>query len=198
MKCELDGLLFSLSLEALRDKERIITKHAVDQFNKKWTQDSISNGYNVKLDTTPELQTLWRIFTRVSDQLFCNLEVIEDEKFGEAWAYVQNSERNYSIWHNHLYTSSINGVYYSNVPDPTGTLSLGHLQKEYILEPKQGTLYIWPGWMNHKPNPQENSLEPRVSINVELLTSTRPQIRPEIMEQFNIPVRHEIIKSVMW
>ncbi len=192
--------LFEIPLPQLEDAERVITKHAVDQYNNKHSQN-VHKGYNVHLDPTPELDKLWRIFVRLCDTMFTNLDpVLEDIKFGESWAYVQNKDKNVSKWHTHVATASINGVYYPNIPDPTGTLSVLDIWNTEIKVPvKQGHLYLFPGWMLHKPNPQEYSIEPRVSINIELLTYSRPVLRDNVIKKNNIPHNtHPSFPKVMW
>jgi len=184
--------LFSLHLPQMQQDERIITKHAVDQFNQKMDN---SKGYNVHLDKTPELSRLWRVFIGICNTYFTNLTLKEnDVKYSEVWAYVQNKERYSSIWHNHITSASINAVYYPNVPDPTGTLSIILNSGEEAEVPiKQGYIYLFPGWLIHKPNPQKNSYEPRVSINLELLTTTRPIISKEITSLI-----HPLYQEIMW
>ena len=48
---------------------------------------------------------------------------------------------------------------------------------ETELPIKEGYIYFWPHWLDHKPNPQKNSNEWRVSINLELLTTSRPIVK---------------------
>jgi|TARA_X000000950_G_scaffold80626_1_gene101381 hypothetical protein len=200
MKAIIKPYLFEIPLPQLKDCERIITKHAVDQFNLKESK-SAGRGYNVHLDNIPELDKLWRIFVRLCDSSFYNLSPVnEDVKEGECWAYVQNKDRNVSQWHSHVTTASINGVYYPNVPDYTGTLSvLTSFAEEKEVQVKQGHLYLFPGWMIHKPNPQMFSEEPRVSINVELLTYTRPILHKFILDVENTSnSTHSSYHEVMW
>ena len=159
-----------------QQNRREIAEYAVDQFNEKDTPGR--GGYNVHLDKTPDLDKLWRIFMRLCDTYFTNLDVIYDDKYSEAWAYVQNKERYSSVWHSHISSASINAVYYASVPDSTGTLSLLFPDgQEYELDAVEGNMIIFPGWLIHKPNPQKNSMIPRVSINIELLTSSRPILK---------------------
>jgi hypothetical protein len=92
------------------------------------------------------------------------------------FAYVQNNERGASVWHDHLLTSTLNGVYYLSVPDTTG--QLWFMFRETLLKatPEEGWLYLFPRWLLHKPVPQQ-SPDYRVSLNVELITNECPIMR---------------------
>ena len=94
----------------------------------------------------------------------------------QCFAYVQNNLRGSSVWHDHLATSTINGVYYLTVPDAAG--QLWFLFREHLLKttPEEGWLYLFPRWLLHKPVAQ---LAPfyRISLNVELITNECPILR---------------------
>ncbi|MGC1302599.1 MAG: hypothetical protein WA840_09515 [Caulobacteraceae bacterium] len=94
------------------------------------------------------------------------------------FAYVQNNASGASVWHDHLQTSTINGVYYLSVPDPSG--QLWFMFREHVLKttPEQGWLYLFPRWLLHKPVPQR-SPDYRVSLNVELISNECPILRDE-------------------
>lgn len=199
---ELNGFpyLFKTELSQFRDDERKISEYAIEQFKAKLDP---AMGNNVELDKTPKLERIWNAFFDVCDEYFINLTQIENYyRHGAVWTYVQNKESFSDVWHCHITTASINGVYYPSVPDPTGTLSIIATNGEiYDIEVVQGWLYLFPGWLIHKPNPQKNSLEPRVSINVELLTVTRPILRLSSIEPEKINTGEPsgaIAQDVLW
>jgi hypothetical protein len=97
----------------------------------------------------------------------------------QCWTYVQNSERASPVWHDHLLTSTINGVYYLSVPDPTGgQIWFNYLDRIWKVSPKEGYLYLFPRWLAHRPTPQASD-QHRISVNVELLTNECPRARPD-------------------
>ena len=91
----------------------------------------------------------------------------------QCFAYVQNNLRGSSVWHDHLQTSTINGVYYLTVPDATGQLWFRF--REHLLKttPQEGWLYLFPRWLLHKPVAQQAPFY-RISLNVELITHECP------------------------
>lgn len=179
--------LFRVEVPQLKDKEREIAEKAVRTFNSDF---NVENGYNVQLTPDENLEQLWQIFTDVCNKTFDNISPIENKTYAQFWAYVQNSERYTSVWHNHIKTASINAVYYPWVPDETGNLSVITNGGEVIEIPViQGTMLIFPGWLIHRPNPQLTSKEPRVSINIELLTDSRPSLKAHYGSE---------LQKVMW
>ena len=114
--------LYRIELPEFREHDASITAYAVEQFKEKLDP---AFGNNVELDKTPELERLWNAFFGVCNKYFVNLQQIENHpRHGAVWTYVQNKEDFSDVWHNHIATASINGVYYPSVPDPTGTLSV--------------------------------------------------------------------------
>jgi len=89
------------------------------------------------------------------------------------WAYIQNNVRGTSVWHDHLLTSTINGVYYLTVPDATGQIWFRFRDKIMKTTPEEGWLYLFPRWLLHKPVPQK-SPEHRICLNVEMITNECP------------------------
>jgi hypothetical protein len=94
----------------------------------------------------------------------------------QSWAYVQNDAHASPVWHDHLLTATINGVYYLAVPDPSGELWFRHRDTVRKITPEEGQLYLFPRWLLHKPTAQ-TSHEYRISVNVELITNECPIAR---------------------
>ena len=94
----------------------------------------------------------------------------------QVFAYVQDNVRGASVWHDHLTTSTINGVYYLSAPPASG--QLWFLFRETLLKtsPQEGWLYLFPRWLLHKPIPQQAPFH-RISLNVELITNECPIAR---------------------
>jgi len=92
------------------------------------------------------------------------------------FAYVQNNARWSSVWHDHLQTSTINGVYYLTAPDTEGQLWFMFRETLLKVTPEEGWLYLFPRWLLHKPVPQK-SADYRISLNVELISNECPILR---------------------
>lgn len=92
------------------------------------------------------------------------------------WAYVQSCDVASPVWHDHLNTSTVNGVYYLSVPDPRGQIWFQHLERIFRVTPEEGYLYIFPRWLAHKPIPQQER-QHRVSLNIELISCEYPTVR---------------------
>lgn len=155
-------------------KEEVST-FAIDSFQKNYDPNF---GYNVLLD--PRLNTtiskIYNDFLKICEMSFDNLQVSPNNK-SVCWAYVQNKEKFNSVWHNHKRTTSVNAVWYPKVPDSTGTLSIRDGEGVTEIQIREGFVYFWPYWLDHKPNPQKHSNDWRVSINIELLTLSRPILK---------------------
>jgi hypothetical protein len=85
------------------------------------------------------------------------------------WCYIDNIKKSVSNFHNHIDSSTINAVYYLNVPDNDS----GHIEfligdKMLAYQPKNFDLLIFPNYMIHRPT-QNKKEEWRVSINMEIL-----------------------------
>jgi len=153
-----------------------IVEFAVKTFKKDYNP---TNGYNVLLDPNKLniINTIYDDFLKICFHNFNNINVLPRNK-KVMWAYVQNKERYNSVWHNHKNTTTINAVWYPSVPDESGTLAIRDGEGIGNIPVKEGWIYFWPYWMDHKPNPQKHSMDWRVSINIELISDTRPYFKP--------------------
>ena len=78
-------------------------------------------------------------------------------------------------WHNHIMTSTINSVFYLNIPKDMkgGEIQFKNRSGNVLtLKPKNNQLLIFPGWMWHNPVNVE-SQELRLSINMEIITQEK-------------------------
>lgn len=94
----------------------------------------------------------------------------------QTWAYVQDDKRGSPVWHDHLLTSTINGVYYLCMPEGAGEIWFRFREKELKVTPEEGWLYLFPRWLLHKPAPQA-SPKTRISLNIEMITNECPIAR---------------------
>ncbi len=92
------------------------------------------------------------------------------------WAFVQKSGEERAIWHDHILTSTIVGVYYLCAPGEGGALGFRYREQEFQMRPEEGWIYLFPRWLLHKPMPQRTP-EHRISLNVEMITRECPLAR---------------------
>lgn len=86
------------------------------------------------------------------------------------WANVYNKDTYRSNLHHHLRTSSVNGIFYVNIPSNVdGGLRLVYEDQDMMFIPENLDLVIMPSWMPHEPMPVD-SLQNRVAINMEIAT----------------------------
>jgi hypothetical protein len=147
----------------------IIEQHRIEkQTNLGYRQ----THHNFKIKGNEEYFTqLYDEFEYTCLRLFKNIK-ISPKNNRSCWAYVSNSQDHsgYDVIHNHCETSTINGVFYFNVPcQNSGSLSFFNKQKEEIFEyyPKENFIVIFPNHQYHSANISKSS-EYRISINVEL------------------------------
>ena len=126
-------------------------------------------GYNFALydDHTLFFSHLYEKYKRLCHKFFGNFHITPQNKT-TCWCYRSNVNDSNSIWHNHLATSTINGVYYYQVEEDDG-ITFECEGKEFHHVPQQGELLIFPNDLNHKPE-KATSENWRYSINMEILT----------------------------
>jgi hypothetical protein len=73
------------------------------------------------------------------------------------------------VWHNHLNTSTINSVYYLNIPkNDHVTIDFELNGNFFTYKISNNDLIIFPNYLNHKPNRCYKSGY-RISINMEII-----------------------------
>ena len=90
------------------------------------------------------------------------------------FTYVQSNVKNSPIFHHHLNKASLSGVLYIDPPKQGGELEFIIGERFFKIKPEVNMLYIFPGWLYHRPLAQKDVLE-RVSINMEYLCMSRPR-----------------------
>jgi len=85
------------------------------------------------------------------------------------WAYVSDKSNFVEMWHNHINSSTINAVYYLNIPKKDNVTIDFELNKKLLTyKIKNYDLIIFPDNLNHKPNRCYNDGY-RISINMEII-----------------------------
>lgn len=151
-----------------RIKDIVLAEHA------QWRAPEGQYSFTVESDD-PFFRKLYDLFALECMQYFQPFTLHEQSK-RKCWAYVQNDARSSPVWHDHLMTSTINGVYYLTVPDPDGQIWFRFRDDVMKVTPEEGWLYLFPRWLLHKPVPQASS-EARISLNVEMITREYPIAR---------------------
>lgn len=127
-------------------------------------------GYTFEVkDPCNDFARLYNTFFSIVTNIFgpFNLSV---KQRNYCWANVYNVDSYRSNLHHHLRTSSVNGIFYLNVPkDSGGGLRLIYQEQESIFMPDNLDLVIMPSWMPHEPLPV-SSKENRIAINMEIAT----------------------------
>jgi hypothetical protein len=115
-------------------------------------------------------KSLYTKFFECSKTLFGNFTTSDNNE--SCWSYVSNKfDHGAGLIHNHLNTSTINSVYYLNVPQTAsifnGSISFLLNGTRFTHKPKNGDLLIFPNYLDHQINFLDDE-EYRVSINMEI------------------------------
>lgn len=123
----------------------------------------IENDYNLFL------KKLYNNYLRFCFKVFGHFSISKQNSH-LCWAYCSNSSDYNSYWHDHTKTSTINSVYYINVPENSGGPILFKDSKDNLFSyhPKNYDLIVFPNYLEHKPNPP-TSEEYRIAINMEII-----------------------------
>ena len=151
-------------------QERILINNSIEKnyLNSPVSRGILDKGRNFALSEDPTLffSNLYEKYKEICYKLFGNFHIIPQNNT-TCWCYRSNINDYQSGWHNHLYTSTINGVYYHQV-EGDGILFFRNGKKFHYI-PQQGELLIFPGDLNHNAA-TTTSQNWRYSINMEILT----------------------------
>jgi hypothetical protein len=169
----LENYFFSVDF----DLEELNQKYKPDMVNqfiqKKIVEQDQSAGYNMEYVNPAYTKVVANKFHLLVEELFDVSELLNPIK---TWMYVQNNEHCTDNWHDHVRTASVNGVFYIDPPENGGALQLIYLDTVHTVEIQPKRLYIFPGWLCHRPTKQEDE-NWRVSINVEYYCRHRPIVK---------------------
>ena len=114
------------------------------------------------------LSKIYQNFLEYSQNRFGKLDIIQEP---EMWALCTNKDNWKSVIHNHVNTSTINAVYYLNIPQVNfknvGDIKLLHENKWYNYTPSENELIIFPNYLTHDTEYNKTD-DFRVSINMEI------------------------------
>ena len=150
----------------LRMVEQILGQRDIADYHGGYTFEVLDSKIN------RDFSTLYNKFLDLAKEVFGPFTLSTKHKHW-CWANVYNKDTFRSNMHTHELTSTINAVFYLNIPqtdEPTGSgLMVGYDGQEHIFLPDNCDLVIMPSWMGHGPM-AHNSTENRISINMEICT----------------------------
>jgi hypothetical protein len=116
-------------------------------------------------------ETLYSKFFNSAIEFFGNLKILPDNS-KMCWSYSSNNaDYGPGAIHNHIRTSTINSVYYLNVPnsatEDNGSIQFFLKDQTFSYRPNNFDLVMFPNYLDHKIN-YLNDSEYRISINMEI------------------------------
>ena len=171
IRCLRDYQLISIpSFLQLSSEEMVLVNSSLE---KNYLKSPVSfgdtyEGYNFPIveDDTLFFSHLYERYKEFSYNFFGNYHIAPQNQ-SRCLCYRSNKDWAESNWHNHLYSSTINGVYYHQV-DGDG-IFFERNGKSFHHVPQQGELLIFPNNLNHRPD-MTTSQSLRYSINMEITT----------------------------
>ena len=146
--------------EQLQLIESELTKELINQRPAKMLFGEYN--FNVKSKYNPYL---YKLFLESSTKLL-NKFTLKDENF-KTWCSISDNQFDITCWHNHLTTSTINGVIYLKITKEEKGINFLIDNKVQNFIPKQFDLVIFPNYLNHCPLVSKTE-EKRISLNLEL------------------------------
>lgn len=140
--------------------------------NKKRNHSGGGGSFKIDYDPTSFFENLYSNFLNSTVNFFGELKLKKNNS-NICWSYSSNNiDHGPGMIHNHIKTSTINSVYYLNIPK-SATIKNGSIQfflnqKTFSYLPKDFDLIIFPNYLDHKIN-YLNDPEYRISINMEIL-----------------------------
>ena len=158
---EILDTVYAVSLkEQLQPIESELTKEFINQRPAKMLFGEYN--FNVKSKYNPYL---YKLFLESSTKLL-NKFTLKDENF-KTWCSISDNQFDITCWHNHLTTSTINGVIYLKITqEEKGINFLIDIKFQNFIQ-KQIDLVIFPNYLNHCPLVSKTE-EKRISLNLEL------------------------------
>jgi len=142
----------------------------VDQFYKNINLDK---GYNIPY-SNPYLENL--ILPKFINLIKKNYDVDDMINTPLLFIYIQNNINASSPsdnLHHHIKTSTLNAVFYVNLPKKGGGLQFLLGEHYHNLQPQINKLYVFPSWLYHRPLPQQDT-DYRICFNLEYFCKQRP------------------------
>jgi hypothetical protein len=141
---------------------------------KKRNHHSKGGSFFVDEDLDIFFENLYNKFIDIAYDIFGEYVIIPNKNHN-IWSYSSNKFNHGSIpgqIHNHINTSTINSVYYLNIPQSVtiekGSISFFLKGNIFTYKPNNDDILIFPNYLDHRINNYEDDEEWRVSINMEI------------------------------
>lgn len=106
-----------------------------------------------------------------------------DENIDELipFLYIQDNKNFTSQFHNHVHKGTISTTFYIDPPEGGGEFEyIGRILDNNLEvkteKPEKNILYMFPGWLYHRPTPQQDE-KTRICINVDYNSRKRPILK---------------------
>jgi hypothetical protein len=158
------------NFEQVQDSLRIALISVVLENKFRNHQGKSGGSFLIDEDYRGFFKYLYNKFFEVSKTIFGDFTTSDNNE--SCWSYASNKfDHGAGILHNHLNTSTINSVYYLNVPRiasiDQGSISFSLNGNKFTYKPENGDLLIFPNYLDHQINFLDDE-EYRVSINMEI------------------------------
>ena len=164
-----------------KDRQKLIEdifycKHHHDN---KPESKGVSTNFLVFLDRSNSLNKMYDKILEKSRKIFHKVD-LSDKNSRKCWSLCTNKNYWKSVPHNHINTSTINTVYYLQVPKVNGKLcgeiKFFHNQKWIDYQPQPNELLIFPNDLVHDTSFHDTE-EWRISLNFEILTKHQVKLK---------------------
>jgi|TARA_R100000482_G_C5084755_1_gene127830 hypothetical protein len=126
-------------------------------------------GYSFPIETDPHpiFNKIYKKFLSTCEKHFSSV-TLSDKNNTTTWCYLSNINSLPTEYHDHIKSSTINGVYYFEV-NKNDSLSFKDDNREFRYNVEENELLIFPNYVQHKPIRTTGS-NARVSLNMEIIT----------------------------
>jgi hypothetical protein len=164
MKVIKKDILYSFNLNYNKTQLNRMTTHVLSNT----TLLKNHKSYNFLVPKNKDFEGLYKDFYNTVFKFFRFTPRVSN-KTGHnlCWAFVSNKDYTPERWHNHIETSTINGVYYLKVNKDEQGIQFKLDNKIFTYIPKVNECIVFPNWLNHFPI--SSKTDHRISINMEIL-----------------------------
>jgi hypothetical protein len=178
------------------EKEKLIEKildSKVAHDNHSKLQGTQSN-FEILYDYNDHLKNLYQKFFNVSKSIFEPFEV-STKSVTTCWACVTNEDYYEFVPHNHIRTSTINSVYYLNIPkvnkNLSGPIKFQMNDEWHYYQPENDEIIIFPNYLVHDATAHK-SKEWRISVNMEIICKKNEDFVSKYLDKTGRIVYNEI------
>lgn len=152
-------------LGEIKDKDKIIECVLSNKTHDKYPE----NGFNYPILKDHD-EFFLNLYKKFFDDCKKNFNfIISNYNKQVCWAYISTKDLFAEVWHHHLRTSTINAVYYLDVPEKESSIDFlcEKTKNIFTYYSENDELLIFPNSLYHKPN-RFYCDGHRISINLEI------------------------------